>query len=156
LVEKTRRESEPSHLEELLRFASRAYRRPLTDRERDDLLSYYRGLREKSSLTHEDAMRDMIVLVLMSPDFCYRLDLGEPAPAKSAPAQISSKTRTAPRVKPVSAPAEARKITVRPLGDFALASRLSYFLWASMPDEELTSHASAGDLHDAQVLLAQS
>ena len=39
-------------------FAARAYRRPLTQAERDDLLAYYRELREKDGLSHEDAMRD--------------------------------------------------------------------------------------------------
>jgi hypothetical protein len=45
---------------------------------------------------------------------------------------------------------------VRPLGDQALASRLSYFLWSSMPDGELLSHAAAGDLHRPEVLAAQA
>src|SRR4029077_512765 len=45
--------------------------------------------------------------------------------------------------------------SVRPLPDYALASRLSYFLWSSMPDPELLSHASAGDLHRPEVLAAQ-
>ena len=71
----TRVEAEPRHLDALLKFAARAYRRPLTQAERDDLLAYYRTLREKNSLTHEEAIRDSIVSVLMSPDFCYRIDL---------------------------------------------------------------------------------
>ena len=54
----------------------------LTPAERDDLLAYYRSLREKDGLTHEDAMRDSIVSVLMSPDFCYRIDLVEAAAAR--------------------------------------------------------------------------
>jgi mono/diheme cytochrome c family protein len=45
---------------------------------------------------------------------------------------------------------------VRPLDDHALASRLSYFLWSSMPDEELLAHAARGDLHRPAVLLAQT
>lgn len=43
-----------------------------------------------------------------------------------------------------------------PLSGYALASRLSYFLWASMPDDELLRHAAAGDLHKRDVLLAQT
>src|SRR5258708_5145212 len=66
IVEKARMDAEPTHLKALLRFASRAYRRPLTPGDRDDLLSYYRSLREKNKLGHEDAMRDIIVLILMS------------------------------------------------------------------------------------------
>lgn len=45
---------------------------------------------------------------------------------------------------------------MQPLSDFALASRLSYFLWSSMPDAELLRHAAAGDLHKAEVLVAQA
>ncbi len=56
-------------LKALLAFAARAYRRPLSKAERDDLLAYYHSLREKEGLSHEDAIRDCIVSVLMSPDF---------------------------------------------------------------------------------------
>jgi hypothetical protein len=45
---------------------------------------------------------------------------------------------------------------VRRLDDHALASRLSYFLWSSMPDAELLARASAGDLHRPEVLAAQA
>src|SRR6185436_19743241 len=44
---------------------------------------------------------------------------------------------------------------VKPLDDHALASRLSYFLWSSLPDAELLAHASRGDLHRPAVLTAQ-
>ena len=43
-----------------------------------------------------------------------------------------------------------------PLSGYSLASRLSYFLWSSMPDEELLRHAAADDLHKPGVLLAQT
>ena len=43
--------------------------------ERDDILAYYHTLREKNDLTHEEAVRNSIVSILMSPDFCYRIDL---------------------------------------------------------------------------------
>lgn len=62
----------------------------------------------------------------MSPHFCYRL---EPAAAGEAP---------------------------QPVSDYALASRLSYFLWSSMPDRELLAHAASGDLHKPDVLVAQA
>jgi hypothetical protein len=45
---------------------------------------------------------------------------------------------------------------VRPLSDYALAGRLSYFLWSSMPDGELLGRAAAGDLHRPEVLVAQA
>jgi hypothetical protein len=125
-VEKAKVESEQTHLNALLDFARRAYRRPLTQAERADLLAYYRVLREKDGLSHEDAMRDSFVAVLVSPDFAYRID------------RVDANDR------------------IRPLDDFALASRLSYFLWASMPDDELLAVAAKGDLKRPEVLVRQA
>ena len=68
-VEQARLEAEPRHLDALLKFAARAYRRPLAPEERDEILAYYRELREKSGLTHEEAMRGSIASILVSPDF---------------------------------------------------------------------------------------
>jgi Protein of unknown function (DUF1592)/Protein of unknown function (DUF1588)/Protein of unknown function (DUF1587)/Protein of unknown function (DUF1595)/Protein of unknown function (DUF1585) len=126
-LEKERIDAEPKHLDALLHFASRAYRRPLTKAERDDLLAYYHSLRGK--LSHEAAIRDSIVSLLVSPDFLYRIELA------------GSKTSAARSV---------------PLSDYALASRLSYFLWSTMPDDELFRHAATGDLRRPDVLLAQT
>jgi hypothetical protein len=126
-LEQAHREAEPRHLAALHRFAERAYRRPLTAAERDGLTAFYRTLRGQEGLGHEDAIRDTLVSVLMSPHFCFRVDL--PGPGAGP---------------------------VRPLTDNALASRLSYFLWASLPDEELLAHAAAGDLHRPAVLTAQA
>ncbi len=72
-LEQARAAAEPSHLDALLAFAGRAYRRPMTKAEQDDLLAFYRSLREQH-LSHEDAIRDSVVSVLMSPYFCYRID----------------------------------------------------------------------------------
>jgi hypothetical protein len=47
-------------------------------------------------------------------------------------------------------------VSSQPLSPYALASRLSYFLWASMPDEELLRHAASGDLSKPEVLIAQT
>ncbi|MEO6753705.1 MAG: DUF1592 domain-containing protein, partial [Chthoniobacteraceae bacterium] len=74
-----------------------------------------------------DAMRVAVQAVLSSPAFLF---LTEPV------------RTNAPKV--------------RPLDDFELASRLSYFLWSSAPDEELLSSARAGKLHDAVTLEAQT
>ncbi|HWY85311.1 MAG TPA: DUF1592 domain-containing protein [Gemmataceae bacterium] len=118
--------AEPSHLEALLNFAARAYRRPLAIEEKADLLAYYKSCREKDGLDHESAIREGIVSVLMAPDFCYRIDF-----------LASGKG-------------------IQPLSDYDLASRLSYFLWSSMPDEELLARAAAGDLHEPRVVAAQA
>ena len=128
-----------------MKFAARAYRRPLSQAERADLLAFYRSLREKNNLTHEEAMRDSIVSVLMSPYFCYRLDLTDGSSSGAA-------VRRA--VTPWRAQVNGRRPPRRPrprgtaLSDYALASRLSYFLWSSMPDAELLAHAAAGDLRE--------
>ncbi len=128
-VEKMRKDSEPLHVDALVRFAARAYRRPLTKAEGDDLRAFYRTLRDKGALTHEEAIRDSVVSVLMAPDFCYRFDLSGAA---------------------------AKGAKVAPLDNYALASRLSYFLWSSMPDDELIKQAAAGTLRNPAALLAQT
>src|SRR5439155_19664306 len=125
-VERARLAAEPSHLEALVKFTERAYRRPITSTERDDVRAFYRKLREKEELNHEEALRDTIASVLLSPHFCFRLNL-----AKSAAA-------------------------VQPLSDYELANRLSYFLWSSMPDAELLARAAASDLHQPEVFKAQT
>ena len=53
------------------------------------MLAYYQSLRQKSGLTHEEAIRDAIVSLLMSPKFCYRIDLSSGTQA-GAPQQTSS------------------------------------------------------------------
>ena len=73
-----------------------------------------------------------IASVLLSPNFCYRFELA----SSDNGAQPGEATRT--------------------LSPCELASRLSYFLWSSMPDDELLSHAAAGDLTKPDVLSAQT
>jgi hypothetical protein len=141
-VDQQRQAAEPAHLKALERFAERAYRRPLSPNEREALRVFYRESRDENGLDHEDAMRDCIVSVLMSPHFCYRVDLVDDA-------------RSRPREEPYAALQNATAKT-RPLSDHALASRLSYFLWSTMPDDELLAHAAAGDLHRPEVLKAQA
>jgi hypothetical protein len=125
-VERSRLAAEPRHLVALERFAQRAYRRPLSPAENREMLAFYRGLRQKEGLCHEDAIRDTVTSVLVSPHFCYRID--RPEPGNGA----------------------------RPLSGYALASRLSYFLWSSMPDEELLAHAASGDLKNETTLVGQT
>jgi hypothetical protein len=79
-VEQARLTAEPSHLATLQTFAGRAYRRPLLPSERGELLAFYRTLRAEEGLSHEEAIRDAIVSVLMSPEFCYRVDLSDEVP----------------------------------------------------------------------------
>ncbi len=125
-VESARLTAEPSHLDSLLVFAEQAYRRPLSAAERDDLIAFYSSSREEQRLSHEDAIRDAVVSILMSPHFCYRVDLPQAGTATHS------------------------------LSDYSLASRLSYFLWSSVPDSELLNHARTGDLHSPEILVAQT
>lgn len=125
-VEKAKLAAEPTHLAQLLDFAAKAYRRPLTQAEKDDLLAFYHDCRDKEGMDHESAMRQCIVDVLMAPDTMYRIDLIDNGKG------------------------------VHPLSDYELASRLSYFLWASIPDDELLAHAAAGDLHKPEVIAAEA
>jgi mono/diheme cytochrome c family protein len=124
--EQARLDAEPSHLQAVLQFAAVAYRRPLSQAEKDDLLAYYQSMRTHDGLDHESAIRELIVSVLMAPDTCYHVDLAPAGPG------------------------------IRALTDYELASRLSYFLWSSLPDDELLAHAARGDLHTPLVLVAQA
>jgi hypothetical protein len=131
-VEHSRLAAEPSHLEALVKFAAHAYRRPLSGAERDDLLAFYRKLRKQDDLGHEEALRDTLVTVLMSPHFCYRL--GFPSPGTQ----------------------DVKRAAVQSLSDYELAGRLSYFLWSSMPDDELMASATSGELRRPDVLKTQT
>ena len=149
--EQARTAAEPSHIDALLAFAARAYRRPMTKTETDDLLAFYHSLRDQR-LSHEDAIRDSVVSVLMSPYFSYRVDspsLTQNPGRASASAQVSDNALRRDR-------SAGQVPDVEPLSDYALASRLSYFLWSSMPDDELMKHAAAGDLQKPDVLAAQA
>jgi len=131
-LERLRKESQGAQIQALLSFAERAFRRPLSDQQRADMIEFYWRLREGQGLDHEDAIRDCVVYVLMSPHFCYRVDL----PAVTDRAGVAER--------------------IMPLDDFALASRLSYFLWSSMPDETLLRLAAQRRLHDPVILKQQT
>jgi hypothetical protein len=102
------------HVEDCIRFASQAWRRPLTDTEKLSLRSFYTTT-VRSELDHRKAVRALLARILVAPAFLYRVE----------PAQLSG---------------------VRPLSGWEMAGRLSYFLWSSIPDEELRRAAGAGEL----------
>lgn len=115
-------------------FAYRAFRRPLMTHELDALLKVF-ALADGQDLGFTDAVKLTMKAVLVSPQYLYRTP--EHAPESTT---TSGSTR---------APA------IVPLGDHDLATRLSYFLWATMPDEELLQLARDGRLRDPTVLEAQ-
>jgi len=108
-------------------LARRAYRRPPTDSELDVLVRVF-DLGRTNKLDHTASLRLMLKAVLVSPQFLFI------TPAKEADA--------------------SQKIV--PLDDYQLASRLSYLLWATMPDAELSALADAGKLHEPAMLKAQT
>ena len=136
-LEALRLEAEPRQLDAVIRFAERAYRRPLSKEEEVSIGSFYRSIRQHDELSHEDAIRDSVVSVLMSPHFCYRIDATEVMKLATRKNLVSPES------------------PVRPLGDYALASRLSYFLWSSMPDDLLLELAKEGRLHQPDVMVTQ-
>lgn len=104
-------------------LAERAFRRPLTDTDMNQLMGIYEASRE--TLDFEWSVRDAISAILVSPHFIYR---AEGSPLDSGSPMLSN---------------------------FELASRLSFFIWSSIPDEELLTLAKDGQLKDPEVLRAQ-
>lgn len=130
-LETLRVESQAIQLDAIVEFTERAFRRTLKPAESAGVRDFYRRLRDEDGLSHEDAIRDSVIRVLMSPHFCYRVDL------------------------PMQAEIGHSDLGIRPLDGVALASRLSYFLWSSMPDAILLGLAESGQLADSDVLLGQ-
>jgi hypothetical protein len=104
------------------RFASRAYRRPVAAGEVGRLLRFV-DLAEEGGEGFERGIQLAVEAILCSPQFLFRVEL-DPRPRRRG------------EVLP----------PVRPVNDYELASRLSYFLWSSMPDDELTELAAQGEL----------
>ena len=114
--------AEQRHLDQLMAFAARAWRRPLVAEEREAILAGYRDDRAEG-VEHDPAFRAALARVLASPWFLYRVE--EPG--------------RGPGWQPVS-------------GE-SLATRLSFLIWDSIPDEPLL--AAAPRLHEPAVMEAQ-
>jgi len=123
---------DPQYVREVFaRLLPRAYRRPVTPDEIDAMVAVVQDAQTKSQLPFLEGMRIGLQSVLCAPAFLF---LHEPSAEPNE-----------------SQPADAR----RPLNDHEFASRLSYFLWSTMPDDELFALAAAGKLHDPAVASAQ-
>lgn len=131
----------PGHIDDCFRFASRAWRRPLTTAEKSSLRAFYtRTL--ASERDHAKAIRATLARVLVAPQFLYRV---EPASSlRSAVQPVAMQSGPAP------------KRFAQELSNWDLASRLSFFLWASIPDDELRRAAEAGELTNTANLRAQA
>ncbi|HLY09286.1 MAG TPA: DUF1592 domain-containing protein [Planctomycetota bacterium] len=111
----------------LARFLRLAYRRPVRREDLDRMLAVFRAARDRRQL-FEEAVRVPLRVALVSPNFLYRLEDSRPAGGARGP---------------------------HPLSEHELATRLSYFLWSRMPDEELLSAADRGTLSEPRVFEAQ-
>jgi mono/diheme cytochrome c family protein len=107
-------------------IARRAYRRPVTDDDVGTLLDFYREGRKDG--TFESGIQFALERILIDPDFLFRAER-DPSGVKAG-------------------------ATYR-LTDLELASRLSFFLWSSIPDDELLDEAARGRLKDPNVLAAR-
>lgn len=107
-------------------FGLRAYRRPLTDDEKTGFMRLYD--RSAPTFGHEPALGAILESMLQAPQFLYR----------------------------VEAPTAKADSTAIALGPYELASRLSYFLWGSMPDDELLEEAAANRLSTVEQIEAQA
>jgi hypothetical protein len=108
-------------------LARRAYRRPVKDSDLEALLSFYqRGRNSKGGF--DAGIESALQLVLASPEFLFRFEPDPPDVADGGLYRVD---------------------------DMALASRLSFFLWSSVPDEQLLNLAGLGKLHDPAILEQQ-
>ena len=110
-------------------FARRAWRRPVAASEVDELMRLYTATTAEGD-SFEAGVKLALQATLVSPHFLFRGEI------------------------PTAAAATGTNVLARPVGEFALASRLSYFLWSSTPDDELLELAGRGALRaqlDAQV-----
>jgi cytochrome c5 len=109
----------------LTTLARRAYRRNVTDADIQPLLDFYRANRKSSAF--EPAVQAALERILVDPEFLFRLER-DPASAAGSAYRVS---------------------------DYDLASRLSFFLWSSIPDDELLNLAGSGKLKSPAVIDAQ-
>jgi hypothetical protein len=119
--------TKPQAAEKVIRnFATRAYRRPVRDEEVVQLMGLW-SKADSDGRTFDQSIDLVLQAVMVSPSFLFRME-SEPLPGE--------------------------KNGVHTLNEYELATRLSYFLWSSMPDDELFALAAKGQLRqnlDAQV-----
>jgi hypothetical protein len=106
-------------------LAELAFRRPVTEQDLHPLMAFYEAGRKSGGF--EAGVRDALSAILASPFFLYRVET------------------TAPQVRTGTLPEGT-------LSDLSLASRISFFLWSSIPDEELLQVAERNELHRPDVL----
>ena len=129
-------EEGPCAREILSKLTRRAYRGSVADGDVDVLLGFYERSRARGG-SFDDGIELALRRLLVSPEFLYRIEADPPA----GPEQ-DSRTGMA-------------RADVYRIDELALASRLSFFLWSTIPDDELLELALEGRLHDATVIEGQ-
>lgn len=119
------------------RFAERAFRRPVSAEETERLLAIYHQA-SAEGLTFEESVRYALKGVLISPHFLFRIE----QPPTGNDAERNERRGLTPPLG---------KDPVR-ISDFELATRLSYFLWGTLPDERLTQLAQENRLREPETL----
>jgi hypothetical protein len=120
------REEEPAAREILASLIKRAFRRPASKADVIKAMAFYRDGARAGGF--EAGIEHALKSILVSPEFLFRIE---------------------------KEPIRARPGTAYRVSDLELASRLSFFLWSSLPDEELLDQAISGKLGDAEVLETQ-
>jgi hypothetical protein len=152
----------PERTREILTtFAARAYRRPATTQEVDRLVALA-AKRRGEGRTPEEALRDGLKAALASPAFLYLADPARESRRNESEGEsergraVAASSGTG--VPPVGSISESASLSPasRLLSPHALASRLSYFLWSTTPDSELTRAADTGELLTPAVLIAHT
>ena len=118
----------PGHLDQCLEMARLAWRHDLTEGDRQQLLEFYRTRREMDQLSHREALQSLLVRILVSPKFLYRLE------------------------PPQKSPLESREVIA--LTGESLATRLSFMLWGSMPDLALLNDGRNQNIVESEHLLS--
>ena len=117
-------------------LATRAFRRPLSQSEMEERLAYYHAAKKDG---FENGIRTAIVGILASPHFLFRTD------------DVAADSRANGTATGSASAAEP----IHRLNDVELATKLAFFLWSSLPDEELLLAAETGRLSDPKVLEQQ-
>jgi hypothetical protein len=125
-------------------FTTRAWRRPIHDDELDRLMNLY-TLARSSGESFESSVKYAMKAVLVSSSFLFRgeVDAFSPSPSKR---ERGSEGRTPMSAGMVSNSPSYAANSIEPISEYALASRLSYFLWSSTPDDELLFLAAQHEL----------
>ena len=144
--------------------ATRAYRRPLAESEVEVLLDFFKAGRTEEK-SFDAGIQRGLERILAAPSFIFRITHppSQPAPSSAsagkpstpAAAAASAFARNASADRSAGKPSASAAATPYRLNDLDLASRLSFFLWSSIPDQPLLDAAMRGKLKDPAVLEQQ-